>query len=67
MTKLTTNEPKRLVHPERAAEMLDMSKRRVRALVHAGHLVGVRAGGPRSLRITVESIDRFIERNKVGA
>ncbi|MBN1867928.1 helix-turn-helix domain-containing protein [Candidatus Sumerlaeota bacterium] len=43
----------------RVAKLLDVSKKRVYQMVHEGKLDAVRLG-PRSMRITHESIERFI-------
>ena len=43
----------------RVAKLLDVSKKRVYQMVHEGKINAVRLG-PRSMRITRESIDTFI-------
>jgi excisionase family DNA binding protein len=53
--------------PDDVARALKVPKKKVYALVHLGELEGVRVGGPRSLRIVASSVERFIQRNRVGA
>ncbi len=47
--------------------MLAIPVKKVRALVHLSELDGVRLAGPRSLRITLDSVERLIERNRIRA
>ena len=44
----------------RVAKLLDVSKKRIYQMVQEGKLDAVRLG-PRSMRITRESIDHFVE------
>lgn len=44
----------------RVAKLLDVSKKRIYQMVQEGKLDAVRLG-PRSMRITRESIDRFVD------
>jgi excisionase family DNA binding protein len=47
----------------RVAKVLDVSKKRIYQMVHEGKLDAVRLG-PRSMRVTRESIDRFISEGR---
>jgi excisionase family DNA binding protein len=47
----------------RVAKLLDVSKKRVYQMVHEGKLDAVRLG-PRSMRITRESIERFVDEGR---
>ncbi|MFW6286323.1 MAG: helix-turn-helix transcriptional regulator [Candidatus Sumerlaeota bacterium] len=44
----------------RVAKLFDVSKKRIYQMVYEGKLDAVRLG-PRSMRVTRESIDRFVE------
>lgn len=57
---------RRLVSLTDAADMLAVSTKTVRRYIAAGHLHAVRLGR-RTLRIKVDSIERFIEARPVGA
>ena len=52
----------RLVRPERVAEHLNVSKRRVYQLVREGELEGIRVGR-RQLRIREDSLQRLTRGN----
>ncbi len=47
----------------RVAKLLDVSKKRIYQMVQEGKLDAVRLG-PRSMRITRESINRFVEQGR---
>ena len=47
----------------RVAKLLDVSKKRIYQMVQEGKIDAVRLG-PRSMRITRESIDQFISRGR---
>ena len=47
----------------RVAKLLDVSKKRIYQMVHEGKLDAVRLG-PRSMRVTRSSIERFIEEGR---
>jgi excisionase family DNA binding protein len=47
----------------RVAKLLDVSKKRIYQMVQEGKIDAVRLG-PRSMRITRESIDRFVEQGR---
>ena len=48
----------------RVAKLLDVSKKRIYQMVQEGKLDAVRLG-PRSMRITRDSIDRFVEQGRL--
>lgn len=53
------------LRPAKVAEHLDCSKRRVYELVYEGELEAFKCGG--AMRISVESLEAFIERNRIEA
>lgn len=56
---------KKLLRPDEAARMLNVSRWTIYRWVEDGRLEGTRVG-PGSLRVFAESVDGLIQRNRVG-